>query len=175
MENLALVVKYYGEKNGIDINFFEDVSIVNDPEGLRIEKWNISDKLPQPSMEELEALEPEAMLYYARQNKLAELDTKFNDTLENGHMTCSFGVEIDANNGALRNVGNLLLVMGPEDKEMFCDYNNQFHELTKQQIEKVQSEIIGYIRSLYSKKWSYREQINTLTTAEEIDSIVIEF
>ena len=169
MENLALVVKYYGEKNGIDINFFEDVSIVNDPEGLRIEEWNISDKLPQPSMEELEALEPEAMLYYARQNKLAELDTKFNDAIENGHMTSSFGVEIDANNDALRNVGNLLLVMGADDKEMFCDYNNQFHELTRIQVELIQKEIIGHIKGLYAKKWSYREQINTLT------SIVIEF
>lgn len=175
MENLALVVKYYGEKNGVDINFFEDVSIVNDPDGLRIEQWNISDKLPQPSMEELEALEPEAILYYARQNKLAELDTKFNDAIENGHMTCSFGVEIDANNDALRNVGNLLLVMGADDKELFCDYNNQFHELTRIQVELLQKEIIGHIKGLYAKKWSYREQINTLTTAEEINSIVIEF
>lgn len=175
MKNLGLVVYYYGIKNGVSIDLTKDVILLDEGHGPYIKQWNISDKLPQPSMEELEALEPEAMLYYTRQNKLAELDTKFNDALENGHMTCSFGVEIDANNDALRNVGNLLLVMGPEDKEMFCDYNNQFHELTKQQIEKVQSEIIGYIRSLYSKKWSYRDQINTLTTAEEIDSIVIEF
>ena len=175
MENLALVVKYYGEKNGIDINFFEDVSIVNDPEGLRIEEWNISDKLPQPSMEELEALEPEAMLYYARQDKLAELDTKFNYQLENGHTTSSFGVEIDANITSVRNVGSLLVVMGPDDTEMFCDYNNQLHELTRQQVEMIQEEIVGHIKGLYSKKWMYREQINTLTTAEEIDSIVIEF
>ncbi len=175
MKDLALVVKYYGQKNGVVITCDEDVSVVKNPNGFRIAEWNISDKLPQPSIEELEALEPEAMLYYARQNKLAELDTKFNYALENGHMTCSFGVEIDANNDALRNIGNLLLVMGPEDKEMFCDYNNQFHELTKQQIEKIQKEIVGHIRSLYSQKWSCREQINTLTTAEEIDSIVIEF
>ena len=175
MKDLALVVRYYGKINGIVITFDGDVKVVKDPEGLRIAEWNISDKLPQPSMEELEALEPEAMLYYSRQNKLAELDTKFNYQLENGHTTSSFGVEIDANNDALRNVGNLLLVMGAEDKEMFCDYNNQFHELTKQQIEKVQSEIIGHIKGLYAKKWAFREQINTLTTAEEIDSIVIEF
>ena len=175
MKDLALVVKYYGQKNGVDINFFDDVIIVNDPEGLRIDQWNISDKLPEPSMEELEALEPEAMLYYARQNKLAELEQKFNYELENGHMTCSFGVEIDANNDALRNVGNLLLVMGAEDKEMFCDYNNQFHELTKQQVEQIQAEIIGHIRGLYAQKWSYRNQINTLTTPEEINSIVIDF
>lgn len=111
----------------------------------------------------------------ARKNKLDELDRKFNDELENGHMVCSFGVEIDANNDALRNVGNLLLVMGADDKEMFCDYNNQFHELTRIQVELIQKEIIGHIKGLYAKKWSYREQINTLTTAKEIDSIVIEF
>ena len=175
MKDLALVVRYYGEKNGIVITFDGDVRVLKDPEGLRIDEWNISDKLPEPSMEEMEALEPEAILYYARQDKLAELDQKFNDELENGHMTCSFGVEIDANNDALRNVGNLLLVMGAEDKEMFCDYNNQFHELTKQQVEQIQAEIIGHIRGLYAKKWSYREQINTLTTAEEVDNIVIEF
>lgn len=174
MKDLSLVVKYYGEKNGIDINFFEDVNIVNDPDGLRIEQWNISDKLPQPSMEELEALEPEAMLYYARQNKLAELDTKFNYALENGHTTSSFGVEIDANITSVRNVGGLLVVMGPDDTEVFCDYNNQLHELTRQQVEILQVEIIKYIQGLYDKKWYYREQINTLTTAEEVDSIVIE-
>ncbi len=111
----------------------------------------------------------------ARQNKFDELGRKFNDAIENGHMTCSFGVEIDANNDALRNVGNLLLVMGADDKELFCDYNNQFHELTRIQVELLQKEIIGHIKGLYAKKWSYREQINTLTTAEEINSIVIEF
>ena len=172
-----IIIGYYGLKHGVEINFPIDVEVVNFCDGRdpQITQWNISDKLPEPSMEELEALEPEAMLYYARKDKLAELDTKFNYELENGHMTCSFGVEIDANNDALRNVGNLLLVMGAEDKEMFCDYNNQFHELTRIQVELLQKEIIGHIKGLYAKKWSYREQINTLTTAEEVDSIVIEF
>ena len=172
-----LVLDYYGQKNGVEIDFRRDVIVVNHHDGRdpQIEQWNISDKLPQPSMEELEALEPEAMLYYARQNKLAELEQKFNYMLENGHTTSSFGVEIDANNDALRNVGNLLLVMGAEDKEMFCDYNNQFHELTKQQVEQIQAEIIGHIRGLYAQKWSYRDKINTLTNAEEINSMVIEF
>lgn len=175
MKDLSLIIQYYGNKNGISIDLTKDVIVMDVGSGPYIDKWNISDKLPQPSMEELEALEPEAMLYYARKDKLAELEQKFNYMLENGHMTCSFGVEIDANNDALRNVGNLLLVMGAEDKEMFCDYNNQFHELTKQQVEKIQAEIIGHIRGLYAQKWSYRGQINTLTTAEEVNSIVIEF
>lgn len=175
MENLALVINYYGQKNGVEIDFAQDVIVMDVGNGAYIEQWNISDKLPQPSTEELEALEPEAMLYYARQNKLTELDTKFNYALENGHTTSSFGVEIDANITSVRNVGGLLVVMGPDDTEMFCDYNNQLHELTRQQVETLQVEIIKYIQGLYDKKWYYREQINTLTTPEEIDSIVIEF
>lgn len=176
MKDIFLVAKYYGMQHGVEITPCDVICVnLDDGKGSFISQWNIEDKLPQPPNEVLEALEPEAMLYYARQNKLAELDTKFNDAIENGHMTCSFGVEIDANNDALRNVGNLLLVMGADDKEMFCDYNNQFHELTRIQVEMIQKEIIGHIKGLYSKKWMYREQINTLTTAEEIDSIVIEF
>lgn len=111
----------------------------------------------------------------AKEHKLSELNEKFNDALENGHTTSSFGVEIDANITSVRNVGGLLVVMGPDDTELFCDYNNQLHELTRQQVEVLQVEIIKYIQGLYDKKWTYREQINTLTTAEEINSIVIEF
>ena len=175
--DLDKIIKYYGLKNGFSISFPEDYIIVDcsTGNGPELAQWNISDKLPQPSMEELEALEPEAMLYYARQNKTAELEQKFNYALENGHTTSSFGVEIDANITSVRNVGGLLVVMGPDDTEMFCDYNNQLHELTRQQVEILQVEIIKYIQGLYDKKWMYREQINTLTTAEEVDSIVIEF
>ena len=175
MKDLASVIKYYGIKNGVTIDFDKEVMVVSDADGLRIEQWNISDKLPEPSMEELEALEPEAMLYYARQDKLAELEQKFNYMLENGHTTSSFGVEIDANVTSVRNVAGLLVVMGADDKEWFCDYNNQLHELTRQQVETIQVEIITYIQGLYDQKWVYRNQINTLTTAEEINNIVIEF
>lgn len=175
MKNLALIIGYYGEKNGVSIDLSRDVIVIDEGNDPYISEWNISDKLPQPSMEDLEALEPEAMLYYARQNKLAELERKFNYMLENGHTTSSFGVEIDANVTSVRNVAGLLVVMGADDKEWFCDYNNQLHELTRQQVETIQVEIITYIQGLYDQKWVYREQINTLTTAEEVNNIVIEF
>ena len=176
--NFETVINFYAKQHGIQkIDYTHDVIVFDmlDGEGPHIEQWNISDKLPQPSMEELEALEPEAMLYYARKNKLAELEQKFNYMLENGHTTSSFGVEIDANVTSVRNVAGLLVVMGADDKEWFCDYNNQLHELTRQQVETIQVEIITYIQGLYDQKWVYREQINTLTDPEEIDSIVIEF
>ena len=162
---------FYGEKNGVDLRGSDQYRTANDGTVL---EWHI-EELAKPTNEMLDTLKPEYLLSQARKNKLQELDLKFNDAIENGHMTCSFGVEIDANNDALRNVGNLLLVMGADDKELFCDYNNQFHELTRIQVELLQKEIIGHIKGLYVKKWSYRERINTLTTAEEIDSIDIEF
>lgn len=176
MKDIFLVAKYYGMQHGVEITPCDVICVnLDDGKGSFISQWNIEDKLPQPPMEELEALEPEAMLYYARQNKLAELNVKFNDSLENGHMTSSFGVEIDANIASVRNVGGLLVVMGPDDKEFFCDYNNQLHELTRQQVETLQVEIVKHIQGLYDKKWAFREQINTLTTPEEVDSIVIKF
>lgn len=177
MLDTQLVLEYYGEKNGVKINFPFDALVFDNCDGKdpQIIEWNIADKLRQPTLDELRALEPEAMLYYARQNKTAELERKFNYMLENGHTTSSFGVEIDANVTSVRNVAGLLVVMGADDKEWFCDYNNQLHELTRQQVETIQVEIITYIQGLYDKKWYYREQINTLTTPEEINSIVIVF
>ena len=162
---------FYGDKNGVDLRGSDQYRTANDGTVL---EWHI-EGLECPTNEMLDALIPEYLVSQARKNKLAELDQKFNYERENGHMICSFGVDIDANDDSLRNIGNLLLVMGEDDKEMFCDYNNQFHELTKQQIEKIQAEIIGHIRGLYSQKWSYRDKINTLTNAEEINSMVIEF
>ena len=162
---------FYGEKNGVDLRGSDQYRTANDGTVL---EWYI-EELAKPTNEMLDALEPEYLLSQARKNKLQELDTKFNYALENGHTTSSFGVEIDANITSVRNVGGLLVVMGPDDTEMFCDYNNQLHELTRQQVEILQVEIIKYIQGLYDKKWMYREQINTLTTAEEINSIVIEF
>ena len=177
MLNTPLVLSYYGIKNGVTIHLPFDALVVDNCDGNdpQIVEWNIADKLREPSLDELRALEPEAMLYYARKNKLEELEQKFNYILENGHTTSSFGVEIDANVTSVRNVAGLLVVMGAVDKEWFCDYNNQLHELTRQQVETIQVEIITYIQGLYDQKWVYREQINTLTTAEEINNIVIEF
>lgn len=175
MEQLVSAIKYYGEKNYIDIDFFTDVLVVKDHNGIRIEQWNISDKLLQPSMEVLEALEPEAVLYYGKQSKLEELKEKFDCALENSCITSSLGFDVDANTSSVRNIGALLVIMGSEDVESFCDYNNKMHSLTKKQIETLYVEIIKHIRSLYSKKWEYRDKINSLTAQEEINNIVIEF
>ena len=177
MIDTQLVLNYYGLKNGINIDFRKDVIVVNYCDGCnpQIEEWNIEEILPQPSMEELEKLEPEAMLYYRMQDKFKELTVKFDEVLLNGHCMSSLGFEVDANVASVRNIGGLIVVMGAEDVENFFDYNNDIHALTRQQIETLQVEIIKHIQSLYDKKWAYREKINACETAEELDKIVIDF
>ena len=175
MKFLAETIKYYGEKKGINIDFNQDVLVVKDFLGIRIDQWNISEKLSQPTMDDLEALEPEAILYYARQDKFADLEQKFNYALENGHTTSSFGFEIDANTSALRNIESILSILANDETETFCDYENKTHELTKQQLETIRVEIVQYIRNLRIKKWAYRDKINTLTTTEEVNSFVVDF
>lgn len=175
MENLALTIKYYFEKQDIKIDLSYDVVVYDDGNGTDpyIKYWNIS--YPQPTMEELEALESEAMLYYGRNSKLAELNSKFDAVLLSGHCMSSLGFVVDANIASVRNIDGLLVVMDSKDIENFCDYNNEIHALTRQQIETLQVEIIKHIQSLYDKKWAYREKINACETAEELDKIVIDF
>lgn len=174
---LVKTIKYYCMQHSVDVDFTKDIILFDDGtgRGQQIVQWNISDKLPQPSMEELEALEPEAMLYYARQNKTAELERKFNYMLENGHCTSSLGFEIDANSTSCRNVSGVLVVMGPDEVVQFCDYNNVFHTCTRSNLETIQLEIIEYGNKKYQEKWSLRAQILVATTAEEVEAITIDF
>lgn len=175
--NLSLILKYYGDQHNVNIDFTKDVIVFDMLDGMGpfISEWNISDQLAQPSVEELEALEPEALLYYARQDKLDELHTKFADVLENGHCTSSLGFEIDANSTSCRNVSGVLVVMGPDEVVQFCDYNNVFHTCTRSNLETIQLEIIEYGNKKYQEKWSLRAQILVATTAEEVEAITIDF
>ncbi len=107
----------------------------------------------------------------ARKTKLAELTSVFDAFSRDACIMSSLGFEIDANETANRNIGGLVLVMDETDTTMFCDYNNEFHELTKAQLEIMRKEIVFNSQQLYQKKWQLREQINAATTIATIDAI----
>lgn len=108
-----------------------------------------------------------------RANKLSELSTAFSMACETAHLTSSLGFEIDANETANRDIEGLTLVMSDTDTTMFCDYNNEFHEVTKAQLETMRREIVTNSQRLYQIKWQYRSLIEAATTVEELDVIVI--
>ena len=110
-----------------------------------------------------------------RANKLSELSTAFEDASEMAHLTSSLGFEIDANETANRDIEGLTLVMSDTDTTLFCDYNNQFHEVTREQLETMRREIVVNSQRLYQIKWQYRSLIEAATTVDELDAITIRF
>ena len=110
-----------------------------------------------------------------RANKLSELSTAFEDASETAHLTSSLGFEIDANETANRDIEVLTLVMSDIDTTLFCDYNNQFHEVTREQLETMRKEIVANSQRLYQIKWQYRSLIEAATTVDELDPITIRF
>lgn len=111
----------------------------------------------------------------AREAKLSELNSAFDTAAQNAHIMSSVGFEIDANEVANRNIEGLVLVMSDTDTTLFCDYNNEFHEVTKAQLETMRKEIVANSQRLYQVKWQYRAQIENAQSVAEIDAIVITF
>ena len=99
----------------------------------------------------------------------------FNTAAAPAHLTSTLGFEIDANETANRNIEGLVLVMSDTDTTMFCDYNNEFHEVTKADLETMRKEIVANSQRLYQIKWQYRSLIEAATTVDELDAITITF
>ena len=118
---------------------------------------------------------PQRPLEEARTEKLAELEAAFDTASHKAHCTSSVGFEIDANETANRDIEGLTLVMSDTDTTLFCDYNNQFHEVTRAQLETMRREIVANSQRLYQIKWTYRTQIEAATTVDELDAITIRF
>ena len=97
----------------------------------------------------------------AREAKLSELNSAFDTAAQNAHIMSSVGFEIDANEVANRNIEGLVLV------------NNEFHEVTKAQLETMRKEIVVNSQRLYQIKWTYRTQIEAAATVDELDAIQI--
>lgn len=118
---------------------------------------------------------PEPTLEEARTTKLQELTYKFETASVEAHIMSSVGFEINADAVANRNIEGLTLVMSDEDTTMFCDYNNEFHNVTKTELETMRKEIVMNSQKLYQMKFNYRSQIESAETVEALNEIVIDF
>lgn len=115
----------------------------------------------------------EMLLTEARNNKLSELKKKSLDALENGYVDSSLGFKADANTTAVRDLEGLAIIGA--DTVMFCDFYNEFHALTKEQVQTLQREVLLNGQNLYAQKWGFRQQINEAETVEAINAIEIHF
>lgn len=115
----------------------------------------------------------EANSFPVRQAKaLVQLNEDFETVKERSHIKSSLGFTVDANQTANENVNGLLITIGDNETVQFCDYNNQFHALTKADLETLQTEIIQNAQNLYQQKWVYRTQIEGATDNDGLDAVV---
>ena len=109
----------------------------------------------------------------AKQNKLSELKTKADQTLDNAYVISSLGFKADANPVAVRDLEGLVII--GSDSVMFCDYDNEFHPLNKEQVLTLQREVLLNWQNMYAQKWTIRQQINEAESIEALNNIQIEF
>lgn len=118
--------------------------------------------VPDPTLDELKTA------------KLSELNAAHMQAEETAHIVSSLGFEVDAGDRANRDIDGILKTIG-DGTVMFCDYENQFHELNKAQCETLQTEIIQNAQALYAQKWAYRAQVEAAESVDELNAIEFTF
>lgn len=109
----------------------------------------------------------------AKQNKLSELKRSADSALNGAYVVSSLGFKADANPAAVRDLEGLVIIGA--DSVMFCDYENNFHPLNKEQVLTIQREILLNGQNLYAQKWTYRAAVNAAENLEQLNSITFKF
>lgn len=130
----------------------------------------------------LDKIAEEAAIEYnslpkVRERKLLELNESWQVAESTGIIQSSVGFPIDANERANRDVSGLIsqMEMTGIDTTQFCDANNDFHEVTLDNLKTMQLELIQYAQSLYATKWQFRATIEAASTVDELNAIDIKF
>ena len=139
---------------------------LSDVEFSDIDDWPyLKDKCPHKTQE--------MILSETRLQKLSELKTKSLQALDTAYVLSSLGFKVDANTTAVRDLEGLVIIGA--DTVMFCDFDNEFHPLNKEQVLTLQREVLLNGQNLYAQKWSFRKRINEAETVEAINAIEIHF
>lgn len=117
---------------------------------------------------------PKQTLEEVKARKLNELNAAHEAAEASAHVVSSLGFTADANDRANRDIDGILKTIG-EGTVMFCDYENEFRVLNREQCETLQIEIIQNAQALYAKKWQYRTQVEAAESTEELEALEFTF
>jgi hypothetical protein len=86
------------------------------------------------------------------------------------HIMSSLGFEINANSVANTNIEGLIKVVTKKGLEsvLFRDFNNKMHEVSLDDLETMQIDVIMNGQELYAKKWQAELAIDNATTIDEL-------
>ncbi len=94
----------------------------------------------------------------------------------------SLGFKANANSTAYMDVDGLIGVLTTQDEKSkssntatFMDFDNQPHDLTKEQLTTLKNEISQNGSRAYGVKWEYRQKIEAAKDKAALDAIVFDF
>lgn len=148
------------------LGYFDNQISKDDVEVSDVNNWHyLKSKCPHKTQED--------KFNEAKQNKLSELKKTADSALNGAYVVSSLGFKADANPAAVRDLEGLVIIGA--DSVMFCDYENNFHPLNKEQVLTLQREILLNGQNLYAQKWTYRAAVNAAETVDELNAITFKF
>ena len=159
---------------GTNTDFYKSIGMVRkDVEQSEIDGcWYLTAKCPHYTDEE--------KLEKAKDEKLAELSSVADNYAQykcpiDMYITSSTGFKVDADVCSQTNMQGLVLMLEPGQTTQYKDFNNEFQEVSREQLETMIVECKQNGLNLYQQKFEYEAQINAAQTIEELDAIELVF
>ena len=170
------MIQYNGEGTTIDLCYSDGHVVLVDKSEYDnyvqpfVDLWQVK-KDEQEQQQEQE--QEDWNKFENRQSRaLTQLNEDFETAKERAYIVSSLGFTVDANQTANENVTGLLVTISDAETVQFCDYHNIFRELTKANLQTLQTEIIANAQNLYQQKWVYRTQIEQCGDNEQLDAVL---
>lgn len=123
--------------------------------------------------------DPSVSLEVEKNKKKQEIETSFLAIRNSSkiYVDSSLGFPVNANETAIINIMGLLAEMNilGTTTTSFRDFDNNFHDLTKENLEYLQAEIAKEGTAFYALKWKYEKDLEEATTIKQVKDIIIAF
>ena len=107
--------------------------------------------------------------------KKMQVKTVFNSWLSDSTLQSSLGFAIDANESARNSIGDLIDVLRDNEIVSFRDADNEYHDVTVEQLRVLKEEIAKNNIFAHEQKWSFERQIENAQDKNALDCIRIKF
>ncbi len=130
------------------------------------------EKIPEKTFEEVKA---------EKERELSSKASAFEQNLNKDmYFTSSLGFRCNGDRRTLTNLQTLITFFdasasGDPATVTYRDYDNQTHELTKEQLSILYAEHAQASNSLYEQKWQFEAQLEACETKEELEALSFDF
>lgn len=181
------VTIYLDREKEVDTNWETEVLV--DIDTNQILEWNVLDDddnpVPEPTNMQLEEAWQTAKLNHYKTLQISKISSQFKAFSVSGGQGCLTSVldsqgnpiRVDARRGGEHNdVENFREALGYMDRKglvtmLLKDYYNQYHEVTRAQIEQVYFDLVDYGFLYITQKWNKQIQVLNASTIEQVTAI----